>query len=113
MRVTDTGIYLQQLVMVHSYTRYLHMVYSLLFICKHEGYLSKTYVVFICGKYNTSVHRQEYSTKMLLLVLSIKMSTINLKLDYICTSLHSPFLSGLMLDWKIAFTVMVLYHIII
>ena len=52
--------------------------------------LSKTYVVFICGKYNTSVHRQEYSTKMLLLVLSIKMSTINLKLDYVCTSLHSP-----------------------
>ena len=39
---------------------------------------------------NTSVHRQEYSTKMLLLVLLIKMSTINLKLDYIYTSLHSP-----------------------
>ena len=34
----------------------------------------------VCGRYNTSVHRQEYSTKMLLLVLSIKTSTIKIRL---------------------------------
>ena len=66
MRVTDTGIYLQQLVMVHSYTRYLfnmqdvfHMVYSLLVFVNIRVIYLKHYF----GKYNTSVHRQEYSTK--------------------------------------------------
>ena len=59
MRVTHTGIYLQQLVMVYSICKISsHGVFTI--SCKHKGYLSKT---LVCGKYNTSVHRQEYSTK--------------------------------------------------
>ena len=88
MRVTHAGIYLQQLVMVYSiwkmsiqYARCLHMVYSLLLFVNIRVILSKTYVVLVCGKYNTSVHRQEYSTKCYCWYCQ-------LKLDYICTSLQ-------------------------
>ena len=64
-----------------QYTRYLHMVYSLLLFVNMRVILSKTYVVFICGKYNTSVHRQEHSTKCY-------SWYCQLKLDYVCTSLQ-------------------------
>ena len=33
-----------------------HGVFTII-ICKHKGYLYKTYVVLVCGKYNTSVHK--------------------------------------------------------
>ena len=59
------------------------MVYSLLLFVNIRVILSKTYVVLVCGKYNTSVHRQEYSTKCYCWYCQ-------LKLDYVCTSLHSP-----------------------
>ena len=88
MRVTHTGIYLQQLVMVYSickmsiqYARCLLMVYSLLLFVNIRVILSKTYVVLVCGKYNTSVYRQEYSTKCYCWYCQ-------LKLYYVCTSLQ-------------------------
>ena len=88
MRVTHTGIYLQQLVMVHSickmsiqYARCFLMVYSLLLFVNIRVSLSKTYVVLVCGKYNTSVHRQEYSIKCYCWYCQ-------LRLDYVGTSLQ-------------------------
>ena len=72
MRVTHAGIYLQKLV----------MVYSLLVVNIRVIYLKHMSVE------NTSVHRQEIFIQILLLVLSIKTSTINLKLDYVCASLQ-------------------------
>ena len=54
----------------------------IIIICKHKGYISKTHVVLVCGKYNTSVHRQEYSTKYYCWYCQ-------LKLDYVCTSLQN------------------------
>ena len=69
MRVTHAG-FASVLNLVHSiYKMSSHGVFTI--ICKHKGYLSKTYVVLVCGKYNTSVHR--ILNQMLLLVLSIKI----------------------------------------
>ena len=66
MRVTHAGIYLQKLV----------MVYSLLVVNIRVIYLKHMSVE------NTSVHRQEYSTKYY-------CWHCQLKLDYVCTSLHT------------------------
>ena len=70
MRVTHAG-FASVLNLVHSiYKMSSHGVFTII-ICKHKGYLSKTYVVLVCGKCNTSVHR--IFNQMLLLVLSIKI----------------------------------------